>query len=334
MTNRNKRPHSLIRKGIGFVLSATIVGAMSASATADSHAKMEAAKEKGQITWYTSVWPEQLRHELADDFRAQTGLDLVIGYAGGTGQVVTRIATERETGAYEVDVVDLVDEEVINALIDDGVLRAYKSPNRGNIISDCKDEAGYWAGFYFWALLMEYNTSRLNKEEVPKSWSELNDPKWKGKVVVADPYKSASGLGFVKGMVKLELARAVGGERRSDTDVRPGCTPVGPQGRATRRGAGQLLPFEDAGTGRSGGHGTGGGSVRGTVGDQRGDEFVQSGRSRAVRGLFAFERGRRTLSELRLVHLSGRHARAVRPALGGQAEDDIPGAAFDRHARS
>ena len=204
MTNRKKGRHALIRKGIGFVLSATIVGTMSTSAFADNHAKMEAAKAKGQITWYTSVWPEQLRHELADDFRAKTGLDLVIGYAGGTGQVVTRIATERKTEAYEVDVVDLVDEEVINALVSDGVLRTYMSPNRGNIISDCKDEAGYWAGFYFWALLMEYNTSQLNKEDVPKSWSELNDPKWKGKVVVADPYKSASGLGFVKGMVKLE----------------------------------------------------------------------------------------------------------------------------------
>ena len=204
MTNGKKGRHALIRKGIGFVLSATIVGAMSTSALADSHAKMEAAKAKGQITWYTSVWPEQLRHELADDFRAKTGLDLVIGYAGGTGQVVTRIATERKTEAYEVDVVDLVDEEVINALVTDGVLRTYMSPNRDNIISDCKDEAGYWAGFYFWALLMEYNTSRLDKEDVPKSWSELNEPKWKGKVVVADPYKSASGLGFVKGMVKLE----------------------------------------------------------------------------------------------------------------------------------
>ncbi len=208
MTNRRKQFLALVRKGIGLVLGVTVIGAMAvvgpAPASADEHAKMEAAKAKGTITWYTSVWPEQLRLELADDFRAKTGLDLVIGYVGGTGQVVTRIATERKTQAYNVDVVDLVDEEVINGLIDDGVLRAYKSPNLGNIIGDCKDDAGYWAGFYFWALLMEYNTSRLKMEDVPKSWSELNDPKWKGKVVVADPNKSASGLGFVKGMVKLE----------------------------------------------------------------------------------------------------------------------------------
>ena len=126
---------------------------------------------------------------------------------------------------------------MINGLIEDGVLRAYMSPNRGNIIGDCKDDAGYWAGFYFWALLMEYNTSRLKEEEVPKSWSELNDAKWKGKVVVADPNKSASGLGFVKGMVKLEswdwiVQLAENG--RSRADLRSGRAPVGAQGRAPR----------------------------------------------------------------------------------------------------
>ena len=207
MANRREQLPARNGRGIGAALGVAAVAAMltvaSGPAGADE-AKMAAAKANGTITWYTSVWPEQLRHELADDFRAKTGLDLVIGYVGGTGQVVTRIATERKTQAYNVDVVDLVDEEVINGLIEDGVLRAYTSPNRGNIIGDCKDDAGYWAGFYFWALLMEYNTSRLKEEEVPKSWSELNDAKWKGKVVVADPNKSASGLGFVKGMVKLE----------------------------------------------------------------------------------------------------------------------------------
>jgi iron(III) transport system substrate-binding protein len=203
-----KRSYALLKAGMGLVCTAVLVVVIASTVfvptSAADEAKHKAAKAKGKITWYTSVWPEQLRNELAEDFRAKTGLDLVIGYVGGTGQVVTRIATERMTEAYNVDVVDLVDEEVINGLTKDSVLRAYKSANSKNIISTCKDEAGYWSGFYFWALLMEYNTDRLDKADVPKSWSELNDPKWKGKVVVADPNKSASGLGFVKAMVKLE----------------------------------------------------------------------------------------------------------------------------------
>jgi len=175
-----------------------------ASAYDFDQAKVKIAKEKGTITWYTSVFPEELRLGLAEDFRKQTGLDLVIGFAGGTGQVTTRIATEQKVGSYQVDVVDLVDEEVINTQIDAGILRAYDSVGRSNIsASSCKDDKGFWTGFYFWVLMMEYNTNLLDKSELPTSWSELNEDKWANKVVVADPYKSSSGLGFVKGLVKM-----------------------------------------------------------------------------------------------------------------------------------
>ena len=109
MANRREQLPARNGRGIGAALGVAAVAAMltvaSGPAAADE-AKMAAAKANGTITWYTSVWPEQLRHELADDFRAKTGLDLVIGYVGGTGQVVTRIATERKTQAYNVDVVD------------------------------------------------------------------------------------------------------------------------------------------------------------------------------------------------------------------------------------
>jgi len=169
-------------------------------AMAQDAGRIAAAKAKGKIVWYTSVFPEELRNEYAADFRKRTGLDLQIGYVGGTGQVVTRITTERKTGAYSVDVVDLVDEEVINGLVKENVLRPFK-PGADKILASCKDRNNYWYGFYFWGLLMEYNTQMVKPADLPKSWEELAEPKWKDKVVVADPSKSASGLGFVKAMV-------------------------------------------------------------------------------------------------------------------------------------
>ena len=84
---------------MGVAAAASFALLAPASAYDFDQAKVKIAKEKGTITWYTSVFPEELRLALAEDFRKQTGLDLVIGFAGGTGQVTTRIATERKVGS-------------------------------------------------------------------------------------------------------------------------------------------------------------------------------------------------------------------------------------------
>ena len=50
--------------------------------------------------------------------------------------------------------------------------------------------------------VIQYNTQQVSSAEVPKTWSEVLDAKWKGKIVLTDPRISNIYLGWVDAMEK------------------------------------------------------------------------------------------------------------------------------------
>ena len=174
----------------------------SAQAIEFDQEKLKRAQAVGKVTWYGSIYPETLRDRLVKEFEELTGLDVNI-YVGGTGQIVSRLETERKAGSYNVDVFDGADLEVIdNALIKTGLMRPYMPSSAANITEKFKHPKGYWHGMYFWTLVLEYNKKFYNESTAPKTFDMLIRPEYKGQVVVSDPARSAAGLGFIKTMVK------------------------------------------------------------------------------------------------------------------------------------
>jgi iron(III) transport system substrate-binding protein len=55
-----------------------------------------------------------------------------------------------------------------------------------------KDPDGTFASFRVWVCIIAYNTNLVKKEEAPKSFADLLDPKWKGKIVKAHPSYSGT----------------------------------------------------------------------------------------------------------------------------------------------
>lgn len=162
--------------------------------------RIAAAKAAGKVTWYTSVAPDELRNELLEGFKKQTGLDVTV-YYGGTGTVYSRLTTERKTKSYKVDVVTLGDTDLVGELAEQQALRKYGAKELAAVGDGYKDANGNWVGICFWGLTKAVNTNQLKAAAAPKDWADLADPKWKGKVVISDPARSAGGLLFLKAMV-------------------------------------------------------------------------------------------------------------------------------------
>jgi iron(III) transport system substrate-binding protein len=194
--NGSARP----RRRFVFAL-ATAIALSVGFAAAQDDARLARAKAKGTISWYTSAFPTEMREELAQAFQNKTGIKVSI-YAGGGGQVASRLRTERQTGAKNVDVLDGGDDDIINALVKDGIFKKFTPKGAEAINADFKDPNGFWYGIYFWALVLEYNTTVYKPDTAPQGFDALIDPRFKGKVVTADPARSTAGLGFVKAMVK------------------------------------------------------------------------------------------------------------------------------------
>lgn len=188
------------RQMLGVTVALALVGGHTVFAQ-NGDPRIQKARDAGKVTWYTSVAPPELRNALLKGFKNKTGLDVNI-YYGGTGTVYSRLTTERKTGSFNVDVVTLGDVGLVKELITRKVIRQYRPGNIDAIQDQYKDKAGYWTGICFWGLIKGTNTMHLKAAEGPKDWAELADPKWKGKVVILDPARSAGGLLFLKAMVK------------------------------------------------------------------------------------------------------------------------------------
>ena len=190
------------RRGLLVSAAAVVLALSSGAAEAQDDPRIAIAKGKngGKVAWYTSVAPDELRKALLDDFKKKTGLDVNV-YYGGTGQVFSRFTTERKTGSHQVDVITLGDLDLVAQLVKDKAFRVHKPKSLQGTLADYIDPAGFWHGICFWVLALEYNTRLMKPEDLPKTWADLTDPKYKGKIALTDPARSAGGFLLLKAMV-------------------------------------------------------------------------------------------------------------------------------------
>ena len=121
----------------------------------------------------------------------------VLGLAAA-GELQTRIRAEKDSPKADIFIGG--DNSFHDGLGKEGLLEKYTSKNADAIASEAKDPNGYWTGWYFGIFGFVANTDRLNKElggKKPKTWDDLLDPAWKGKLVLPDPVKTGGGYIFI-----------------------------------------------------------------------------------------------------------------------------------------
>lgn len=79
----------------------------------------------------------------------------------------------------------------------------YASPEAANIDEAFRGEDDLWLGTNVHVMIMMVNDRQLRGEEAPKSWSDLFDPKWKGKIIIGDPASSGSAYDQIYGIHQL-----------------------------------------------------------------------------------------------------------------------------------
>jgi iron(III) transport system substrate-binding protein len=102
--------------------------------------------------------------------------------------VFQRIGQEYSSRIYAVDVVNSSDaahfivwkrEGILQPFVPEDVAKHYKPEQ--------SDADGQFAGFRVGLSVIGYNTNLVKKEDAPKSFADLLDPKWAGKLVKAHP---------------------------------------------------------------------------------------------------------------------------------------------------
>ncbi len=92
-----------------------------------------------------------------------------------------RTLAETAAKRYEVDVIHMGSPE-LEALARERVLQAVRSPVYKNLLPGSVPAHQQWAATLLSVWVQAYNTNLIKKEELPKSYQDLLDPRWKGKL--------------------------------------------------------------------------------------------------------------------------------------------------------
>ena len=156
-------------------------------ASAVTPALIEAAKKEGKVVWYTSV-DLKLSEQIGKAFEAKyPGISCKVERTGAE-RILQRIAQEYTANVHAVDVVNSSDASHLVYWKEQGILAPYVPEDVAKFYPDeHKDPDGTYASFRVFLCVIAYNTNLVKKEEAPKSFADLLDPKWKGKIVKAHP---------------------------------------------------------------------------------------------------------------------------------------------------
>lgn len=145
-----------------------------------------ALAQSSRLTLYVSH-PTEMVDFYVERFTNATGIEVDIVY-GGTGELLARIGAE--AGNPQADIMWGGGSHTGSSAPE--LFRPYESAALDGISEAMLDPNGYNAPFDAFTMVIVYNKDLVPEDEVPRTWAELADPKWKGKVVHANPAASSS----------------------------------------------------------------------------------------------------------------------------------------------
>ena len=177
---------------LAFTVYASPISAAAPPPSATTPALVKAAQNEGKVVWYTSV-DLPLAEKVAKAFEAKYSGIAVRVERSGAERVFQRIGQEHASNIHAVDVVNSSDAAHFIVWKRDGMLAPYVPEDVArHYPAEHKDADGTFASFRVWLSIIAYNSSLVKREEAPRSFADLLDPKWVGKIVKGHPAYSGT----------------------------------------------------------------------------------------------------------------------------------------------
>jgi iron(III) transport system substrate-binding protein len=172
---------------LALALPAARVLAAAPPAAAITPALIEAAKKEGKLSYYTSI-DLPMAERIARTFEAKFPGIAVRVERTGAERLYQRIGQEFGSRIYAADVVNSSDAAHFIVWKRQGLLAPHVPEDVAkHYAPEHKDPDGLFASFRIMLSVIGYNTNLVKAEDAPKSFADLLDPKWKGRIVKAHP---------------------------------------------------------------------------------------------------------------------------------------------------
>ena len=178
--------------GLGVVMFAEPLRAAAPAAEPVTDALIAAAKKEGKISFYSAL-ELNISEKLARAFEAKyPGIGVRVERSGAE-RIFQRINMEQDSHLAGVDLVCSTDPaHFIFWKRKDLVAPFVPEEAAKHLPADRINPDGTSATVCAWFSVIGYNTSLVKPEEAPKSYADLLDPKWKGKIAKGHPSYSGA----------------------------------------------------------------------------------------------------------------------------------------------
>ncbi|MGH7772867.1 MAG: ABC transporter substrate-binding protein [Candidatus Binatia bacterium] len=177
------------------------IAAAAAPATDEQFEKIkgglyEKAKQEGGLIVY-SVWDVEHIVKILDAFSKRFPGIKTNYWQGRNPEIVTRVLTEFQGNRASVDVI--LSDNAPPVLRAAGAISPYETVQKNNLI--IHDPTIPVVSLQIQALA--YNTKKIKPEDLPKTWEDVANPKYKGNVALDDPMRAGPLSSMLAGLKTL-----------------------------------------------------------------------------------------------------------------------------------
>jgi iron(III) transport system substrate-binding protein len=187
-----------------FAFAASLAG--SAAHAADA-ALVEAARKEGEVTWYSTQIISQLVRPVAAAFEKKYPGVKVRATRANASEVAVKILNESRAGRTQSDVFD--GTTTVVTLKKEGYVLQWLPEAAKEYPPELQDPQGYWIANNLFIITPGYNTSLVPKGTEPKTYADLLNPKWRGKMAW-NGFPTSSGVGGFVGTVLTDMGAEKG----------------------------------------------------------------------------------------------------------------------------
>ncbi len=137
------------------------------------------AKKEGELSLYTSLGTEDVA-ALAAVFENKYGVKIKL-WRASSEKILQRIVTEAQGGRRDFDVVETISPE-LESLSREKLLQPVNSVFHTDLLAQAVPAHKEWVSTRLNLFTQAYNTKLIRKEDLPKTFEELAQPQWKGKL--------------------------------------------------------------------------------------------------------------------------------------------------------
>jgi iron(III) transport system substrate-binding protein len=137
------------------------------------------AKKEGVLNVYSSMTVGDMK-VVVEGFQKQYGVKIQ-PWRASSESILQRTMIEQRAGRYEVDAIETSSAEM-ESLHREKLLQEVSSPHLADILPAALRPHREWVGDRFNVIAAGYNTKLVKKEELPKTYEDFSNPRWKGRL--------------------------------------------------------------------------------------------------------------------------------------------------------